>query len=166
MIQKQDVKRFLLFGLVGASGTVVNLVVIYMCTQMVRICGADEYSILLRLYPTLYNVRYYHIIMTVGFVVSCFTNYILNRKYTFHYNGTFWMGFMRFLLTGIGAFIVTQILATLLINPISPISLPDNIFDNSSGLRNKFYYASAISIMIAMPINYIISKLWTFKKQP
>lgn len=59
---------------------------------------------------------------------------------------------------------MSQVVATLLMNPTSPIALSPVIFDDSSGLRTKFYWASAISIVVAMPVNFIINKVWTFRK--
>ena len=48
-------------------------------------------------------------------------------------------------------------------NPTSPLHLPTDILDDSTGLRTKVYWASAISIIVAMPINFILNKLWTFR---
>ena len=49
-------------------------------------------------------------------------------------------------------------------NPLSPIALSPTIFDDSSGLRTKFYWATAISIIVAMPVNFLVNKLWAFRK--
>lgn len=75
-------------------------------------------------------------------------------------------GFFPFLITGVGAMIVSQIVMVALINTNSPVQLPSDIFDDSSGLRNKSYWANAISIVVAMPINFVINKLWTFRSKP
>ena len=29
-----------------------------------------------------------------------------------------------------------------------------------------YYWANAISIIVAMPINFVINKLWTFRSEP
>ena len=73
-------------------------------------------------------------------------------------------GFFPFLATGALAFAVSLTCMTLLMNPTTPIGLPDHIFDDSSGLRTKSYWAQAISTFIAMPVNFIINKFWTFGK--
>ena len=53
---------------------------------------------------------------------------------------------------------------TLLMNPTTPLGLPDSLFDDSTGLRTKSYWAQAISTLVAMPVNFVINKLWTFGK--
>lgn len=48
-------------------------------------------------------------------------------------------------------------------NPTSPLALPSDIFDDSTGLRTKFYWATVISILVAMPVNFIVNKFWAFR---
>ena len=70
------------------------------------------------------------------------------------------------MVTGLGALVVSQIVLVLLMNPESPMALPEHIFDDSTGLRTKFYWASAMSILVSMPVNFVINKVWTFRKSP
>ena len=159
-------RQFLMFGLVGGSGTIVNLVVSVASKKIAGwTAGISEHDVFMPLFGTDYNIRWFNIFMTIAFLVANTWNYQLNRSWTFRGlpQRTWWRGFFPFLLTGIGAFIVSQIVATLLMNPTSPIALPTDIFDDSTGLRTKFYWASAISIIVAMPVNFIINKLWAFK---
>ena len=106
--------------------------------------------------------------MTIAFLVANTWNYQLNRMWTFKEARriTWFRGFFPFLLTGLGAFLVSQVVATLLMNVNSPIALSPEIFDDSTGFRTKFYWASAISIIVSMPINFVINKLWTFRSRP
>lgn len=47
-------------------------------------------------------------------------------------------------------------------HPHSPIGLPSSVFDNSTGLRTKFYWAPLIQIAVTVPISFVLNKLWTF----
>ena len=159
-------RQFLMFGIVGGSGTVVNLIVSVISKKVAGwTAGISEHDVFLPLLGTDFNIRWFNIFMTIAFIVANTWNYQLNRSWTFrgYTQRSWWRGFFPFLLTGIGAFLVSQIVATLLMNPTSSIGLPSDIFDHSTGLRTKFYWASAISIIVAMPVNFIINKLWAFK---
>ncbi|WIM71646.1 GtrA family protein [Corynebacterium suedekumii] len=159
-------RQFLMFGIVGGSGTLVNLLVVYLSKKIGEWgWGISEHDVFMNLFGTDYNIRWFNIFMTIAFIVANTWNYQLNRSWTFrgYTQRSWWRGFFPFLLTGIGAFLVSQIVATLLMNPTSPVGLPTDIFDDSTGLRTKFYWASAISIIVAMPVNFIINKLWAFK---
>ena len=127
-----------------------------------------EHDVFLNLFGTQFNIRWYHVFMAIAFLVANTWNYQLNRMWTFkEAQRISWLrGFFPFLLTGIGAFLVSQVVATLLMNVNSPIALSPEIFDDSTGFRTKFYWASAISIIVSTPINFIINKLWTFRSRP
>lgn len=161
--------QFIRFGIVGGSGTVVNLLIVYL-TKQFALWSADisEHDVFLNLLGTQWNIRWYHVFMTIAFLVANTWNYQLNRMWTFKSTQRIsWLrGFFPFLMAGIGALVVSQILATMLMNETSPIALPPEIFDDSTGFRTKFYWASAISIIVAMPINFVINKLWTFRSKP
>ncbi len=156
-----------MFGLVGGSGTVVNLLVSVVSKKIAGwTAGVSEYDVFLPLAGTDFNIRWFNVFMTIAFLVANTWNYQLNRSWTFRGlpQRTWWRGFFPFLFTGIGAFLVSQAVATLLMNPLSPIALSPEIFDDSSGLRTKFYWATAISITVAMPVNFLVNKLWAFRK--
>lgn len=160
-------REFVKFGIVGGSGVLVNLAVVYLVTKALEL-GWDihENEVFFNLFGTRWNVRWYHVIMTIAFITANTWNYQLNRSWTFrNVPKRSWLrGYFPFLATGIVAFAVSQIVATLLMNPTTPVALPDDIFDDSTGLRTKFYWAAGISTLIAMPVNFIINKLWTFRK--
>lgn len=159
-------RQFAMFGIVGGSGTIINLFFIYLSTKVGEQFGVGEDDILVNLFGTEYNIRWYHLFMAVAFLFANTWNYQLNRSWTFRGipKRNWWRGFFTFLATGLVAFLVSQVIATLLMNPTSPIALPSDVFDDSTGFRTKFYWASAISILAAMPVNFIINKLWTFAK--
>lgn len=158
-------REFIKFGIVGGSGVFVNLAVVYIVTKLLDFgWNVHENEVFFNLFGTRWNIRWYHVIMTIAFVLANTWNYQLNRSWTFkNVPKRSWLrGYFPFLATGVVAFAVSQIVATLLMNPTTPFALPDDIFDNSSGLRTKFYWAAGISTLVAMPVNFIINKLWTF----
>lgn len=161
-----NLKQFIQFGIVGGSGTLVNLGVIYAGTKISEWVGISVDDVFMNLLGTRFNVRWYHCIQVVAFLTANTWNYQLNRLWTFKGVNpkSWWRGFWPFLLTGLGALVVSLIVSTLLMNPTSPIALPEDIFDDTTGFRTKFYWASAISIVVAMPVNFVINKLWTFRK--
>ncbi|AMJ44916.1 MULTISPECIES: GtrA family protein [Corynebacterium] len=161
--------QFLRFGLVGGSGTVVNLLVVFLSKKIAMwSAGITEHDGFMNLFGTQFNIRWYHVFMAIAFLLANTWNYQLNRMWTFkEAQRISWLrGFFPFLLAGLGAFLVSQVIATLLMNVNSPIALSPEIFDDSTGFRTKFYWASAISIIVAMPINFVINKLWTFRSRP
>lgn len=128
--------------------------------------GIHENDVFMNLFGTEFNIRWYHVFLTIAFLVANTWNYQLNRMWTFRgISPNSWLrGFLPFLLTGLGAFLASQVVATLLMNPTSPIALPSDIFDDSTGFRTKFYWATAISIVAAMPVNFLVNKFWAFRR--
>ncbi|MDR1833945.1 MAG: GtrA family protein, partial [Propionibacteriaceae bacterium] len=93
-----------------------------------------------------------------------FCNFLLNRHWTFQGGkAALWREYLPFLAVGLGAQLVGFLLMTALMNPTSPICLPDSVFDDSSGLRTKSYWANLIVIVGVTPINFVLNKLWTFE---
>lgn len=160
-------RQFLMFGIVGGSGTLVNLAVSVLAKKFAGwSAGISEYDVFLNLLGTEYNIRWFNVFMAVAFLVANTWNYQLNRMWTFKTKDmrSWWRGFFPFLATGLVAFIVSQVVTTLLMNTTSPIALSSEIFDDSSGLRTKFYWALVISILVSMPVNFIVNKYWAFRK--
>lgn len=158
-----------MFGIVGGSGTLVNLFVTFVSKKIAGwTAGISEHDVFFNLFGTEYNLRWYTVFLTVAFLVANTWNYQFNRSWIFrgYPHPRWWRGFFPFLCTGIGAFIVSQAVMPLLMNPNSPIALPSGVFDDSTGFRTKFYWASMISIMAAMPVNFLINKFWIFRKRP
>ncbi|QDZ42324.1 GtrA family protein [Corynebacterium sp. sy039] len=163
----RNFRQLIQFGIVGGSGVFVNVAVVIVVRKLLQWgWGISEYDSFFNIFGTPFNVRWYHVFMACAFLIANTWNYQLNRMWTFNDRTlrSWWRGFFPFLLTGFTAFIVSTAVATLLMNAQSPISLPDHIFDDSTGFRTKVYWANAIGTMIAMPVNFIINKLWTFRK--
>lgn len=160
-------KQFVKFGIVGGSGVLVNFAMFYVAKKMLDAgFGINEKEVFFNLLGTRFNVRWYHVLSTVAFVVANTWNYQLNRMWTFRgVNGRSWLrGFFPFLTTGLVAFAVSLTMMTLLMNQQSPLALPEHVFDDSTGLRTMSYWAQAISTCVAMPVNFIINKFWAFGK--
>lgn len=163
----RNLRQFIQFGMVGASGTVVNLVVVVLSKKVAWwLAGITEHDAFVNILGSAFHVRWYHVFVTLAFLVANTWNYQLNRMWTFKaaVMRSWWRGYIPFLLTGLGALLVNLAMMTLMMNSNSPISLPEHIFDDSTGLRTKFYWASVISILAGMPVNFIINKLWAFRR--
>lgn len=159
-------KQFIKFGVVGGSGVLVNMVVLAIVKRIAyhgfNISSVDP---VLNLLGSPFHIRWYHIMVTIAFLVANTWNYQLNRMWTFRGSRQrSWIrGFFPFLFTGLGAFVVTLMVTTALMNPESPIALPSDILDDSTGFRTRIYWANMIAIIVAMPINFMVNKLWTFR---
>lgn len=148
------------FGLVGGSGVLVNLLVVIVLRKL----GPHFDNVLIDLPLTSFNVRYYHLYSMIAFVVANLWNFQLNRRFTFRSasHSGWWREYGPFLVVGLGAQMVGLAILTLLMHPNSPIALPSNIFDNSTGLRTKLYWGQLIVIVITVPVSFVLNKLWTF----
>ena len=165
----RNLTQFFKFGMVGASGAVVQLVVYSLLLKLgLYGFGVTEHDVVFPIPFTEFNVRWYNVFTALGFLAANTTNYQLNRMWTFKESTkvSWWRGFFPFLLTGLGAFVIQQFVLVLLMNPTSPIGLPSDLLDDSSGLRRKSYWATLIAIIVATPVNFVINKLWTFRSAP
>lgn len=70
--QRRGVRQFLKFGIVGASGTLVNLVV---------------FTVLQRLDPQHALASHYYVLFSIAFMTGGVSNYWLNRVWTFRSSG-------------------------------------------------------------------------------
>lgn len=100
----------------------------------------------------------------VSFLVANLWNFQLNRHFTFRSSkhSGWWREYAPFLAVGLVAQLIGLGLATLLMHPGSPISLPSTVLDNSTGLRTKLYWANLIVIAVTVPLSFVLNKLWTF----
>jgi len=158
--------QFVRFGLVGVLGVLVNEGVLAL-TNVIARDGFGEHhdDVIVGIPLTEYNVRNYHVYVLVAFLAANFFNFMVNRYWTFRTGGRapLWHEYWPFLVVGLGAQAVGLLLMTALMNPTSPICLPSSVFDDSSGLRTKLYWANLIVIVCVTPINFVLNKLWTFK---
>lgn len=160
-------REFVRFGIVGGSGVLVNFAMFYLANKALE-GGFDLHAngVVTQIFSTRWNVRWYHVLSTIAFLVANTWNYQLNRSWTFRgVSRRSWLrGYFPFLATGLLALVVSLACMTLLMNPTTVIGLPDHVFDGSTGLRTKSYWAQAISTFVAMPVNFIINKFWTFAR--
>jgi putative flippase GtrA len=114
--------------------------------------------------PSDFNLRWYHVYSTVAFLVANLSNFQLNRSWTFQTtrHTRWWKEYWPFLVVGLGGQAVGLALLTLLMHPHSPVSLPSDVFDDSSGLRNRLYWSQLIVIALVTPLSFVFNKLWTF----
>lgn len=148
------------FGLVGGSGVGINMLVVIFFKRF----GPDYQNALLALGGTGLHIRWYHAMVTMAFLVANFWNFVINRRWTFrsHGHATWYREYPPFLAVGAIGQLVNLGLVTALIHPDSAISLPGSVFDDSTGLRTKLYWAQLIAIGIVMPVSFMVNKLWTF----
>lgn len=148
------------FGLVGGSGVVVNL----LATILVKKLGPGVQDVFWNLPLTEFNVRWYHVYSTSAFLVANLWNFQLNRRWTFKsaaHSG--WLReYVPFLVVGLLGQLVGLAILTALMHPGSVVSLPASVFDDSSGLRTRFYWAQLITVIVVTPISFVLNKIWTF----
>ncbi|MEL4503956.1 GtrA family protein [Luteococcus sp. H138] len=162
---KRNLRQFFVFGMVGGSGIVVNLAVMVVLNWVLP----HYQRVALDLPLTAFNVRWYHVMNVIAFMVANTWNYELNRRVTFKARkqgaAAWWKGLGNFMGIGAVALLVGMLIQTALLKPESAFYL-ERFFgwmDDSSGLRKKVYYAQLIQIALTMPINFIVNKLWTFR---
>ena len=154
--------QFMRFGLVGGSGVAVNMIVTIICKKLFP----PYLGVAFPLPLTDFNIRWYHVIGTVAFLVANVWNFQLNRTWTFKSgrHAGWWREFVPFLAVGLVAFAVGQVILTALLKDTSPLSLHQfPFFNDSTGLRTALYWANLIQIILTMPVNFVVNKLWTFR---
>lgn len=163
---RHSLLQFVRFGLVGGVGVLVNQVVLVVTNVIARDAfGMHNNDVVFPLPLTDFNVRNYHVYVMIAFLVANLCNFLLNRHWTFRSAGSagVWKEYWPFLAVGLAGQLVGLFLITALMHPHSPIGLPSDIFDNSSGFRTKLYWANLITIACVTPINFVLNKLWTFR---
>ena len=150
------------FALVGASGVLVNLLVVVVCDRI----GPDPTSIAIDLPVTEFNVRWYHVYSTLAFLVANLWNFQLNRWWTFRStkHAAWRHEYPPFLAVGLAGQAIGLGILTLLMHPHSPLGLPGGVFDDSTLLRTKLYWAQLISVLLVTPLSFVLNKIWTFRR--
>lgn len=158
-------RQFIKFGLVGGTGVLVNTAVAIAARKAGLEWGINEHDVFLNLLGTRWNIRWSHVYATLAFLIANVWNFQLNRTWTFRteHKPNWFRQFAPFLLAGLSGLVVSLITITALTNPTSPLALPEHIFDDSSGLRTRFYWANLIGVLLGTPANFLINKIWTFR---
>lgn len=148
------------FGLVGASGVVVNLATLILVKRL----GTDPDHAIIGLPWSDYNLRWYHAYSTVAFLVANLWNFQLNRTWTFRSerHPAWWREYWPFLTVGLLGQVAGLLLLTLLMHPHSPLALPRDLLDDTTGLRTRLYWAQLLVIAVVTPLSFVLNKLWTF----
>src|SRR4249919_813649 len=157
---RRNAAQFVRFALVGASGVVVNLIALIVAKRL----GPHPEVALFALRPTEFHVRWYHLYSTIAFVVANLWNFQLNRTWTFRSSKhrSWWREYWPFLAVGMLGQAIGLVLLTLLMHHGSPLSLPTDPLDDTSGLRTRLYWAQLIVIIVVTPLSFVLNKVWTF----
>jgi putative flippase GtrA len=151
---------FIRFGVVGASGVLVNLVAL----NLLEWWGPDFNRVWIDLPSTDFNVRWYHVYVTGAFFIANLWNFQLNRSWTFasgKHSG-WWREYVPFMLVGLASLFVNLLLVTVLLKDGSPLALPPDWFDNGADDRTRLTLANLIAIAVVTPLSFVFNKLWTF----
>jgi len=89
--QRRGLRQFVKFGIVGASGFVVNLIV---------------FTLLQRVVPDHAEPLQYNVIFSAGFLAGGLSNYFLNRAWTFRSQGSVHKEGLSFMAVSVLALIV------------------------------------------------------------
>ncbi|WP_347351396.1 GtrA family protein [Intrasporangium sp.] len=151
---------FLRFGVVGASGVIVNMVVLILLKRL----GPDPDGAVVGIAFSDFNVRWYHVYSTSAFLAANLWNFQLNRSWTFRSgkHQAWWREYWPFLVVGLTGQAIGLVLLTLLMHPGSVLALPSSVLDDSSGLRTRLYWAQLIVIAVVTPVSFVLNKVWTF----
>lgn len=157
---RHNLRLLLRFAVVGLSGVLVNMGVLILLN---RTGPAPELDVVGLPVGDL-HVRWYHVYSTVALMTANLWNFQLNRSWTFRSSRH--AGWLReywpFLTVGLLAQVVGLVLLTLLMHPASPVSLPSDVLDDSTGFRTRLYWAQLIVIVVVTPWSFVANKLWTF----
>ena len=159
--------QFAKFSVVGASGVVVNLVVAYAAKKLAPLIwdSANEQNVWLAIPGTVYSIRWYMVFSLLAFLVANLSNYQLNRVWSFKssLHAGWFAELVPFFVVGLLAQGIGMVMELALMHPDSPIGLPSSVFDDSSGLRTKWYWAHLIMIGVTLPVSFLLNKMWTFR---
>lgn len=153
-----------MFGIVGGSGMVVNMIVTVL---MNRANGGthNAQNVLFPIPGTDFNFRFTTLVWIVAFLVANFYNFLLNRHWTFGkgHKAPAWQEFWPFLVVGSVAAAAGVFIKLAFTNPSSPLYLPEPFWHEEAGIHSREYWSQLLTILITMPINFVVNKLWTFR---
>ena len=135
---RRNLGLFVKFGIVGASGVVVNLIVVLLVAGVVP----DVDSVFADLPWTRFNVRWYHVVSTIAFLVANLWNFQLNRVWAFRSSkvSRWLVEYWPFLAVGLVGQLIGLVLLTVLMHPGSALALSPEVFDGSSPWRVRLVW--------------------------
>ncbi|RMB59800.1 GtrA family protein [Tessaracoccus antarcticus] len=167
---RNSIGQLFRFGVVGGLGVLVNTIALITATKLFPLvwpgAGIPEgEGVWWPIAGTAFNVRWYHVMASVAFMVANVFNFQLNRWWTFKSNRAsgWFREYWPFLTVGLAALAIGQLVFTALMNQGSPVALPTDILDGSSGFRSRIYWANLIMIVCTIPISFLLNKFWTFR---
>lgn len=157
-------RQFLKFGVVGGSGVAINMVVAVVMNKLNGGSGNAQ-NIIWSIPNSPFNVRFTALVWIGGFLVANLYNFQLNRWWTFKSSAHagWWSEFWPFLAVGSAAAVIGLVIKIALTNPSSPVYLPEPYFHEETGIHSREYWAQLIAIVVTMPVNFVVNKLWTFR---
>lgn len=131
--------QFVKFGIVGLSNTAISYGIEMLC-----------YYVLLINSPLAENVK---VILTsvLAFIVSVTNSYFWNNKFVFVGGKKDWRGHLLAYLKTVACYGITG----LILSPALKILL--------SNWGIPYWAASLASLIITIPLNFVMNKLWAFK---
>lgn len=161
---QHSIRQLIKFGIVGGSGVLVNMAVAIVMNKLNGGSGNAQ-NIIWSIPGTSFNVRFTALVWIGGFFVANLYNFQLNRWWTFKSSrhAGWWREFWPFLAVGAVAAAAGLVIKIALTNPASPIYLPEPYFHEDAGLASREYWSQFVAILVTMPINFVVNKLWTFR---
>lgn len=158
--RRRNLTQLWRFGVVGASGVLVNMLALILVKRL----GPDPDLDVIPLVIGGFHVRWYHVFSTIAFFVANLWNFQLNRSWTFQSSkhAGWWREYWPFLAVGFLGQVLGLLMLTALMHQGSPVALPADVLDNSSGWRTRLYWAQLIVIALVTPLSFVLNKLWTF----
>lgn len=145
--QWESLLQFVKFGLVGVWNTVFNYAI-----YAVSLLAFQKLGVL-----NFYNLDM-HTATVIAFIISVFVSFLLNSKFVFATEEgekrNFWKALFKcYLSYGFTGLILNPILNTVWLK-ILPLPA-----------ESAKLFAPMISLVIAIPINFLMNKLWAFKTE-
>jgi len=141
LAQRRGVRQFVKFGVVGASGFIVNFVI---------------FTLLQRAIPNHTGVLQYNLIYSVAFLSGGVSNYFLNRAWTFRSTGHVGREGLSFMAVSVIALVVGLIISTV----IAPWPVPFSFVGQKFGHGHLTWFLSTLAGIV---VNFFVNKYWTFR---
>jgi putative flippase GtrA len=139
LTQKRGVRQFLKFGVVGASGFVVNLVI---------------FTLLQHVVPNHTATASYTVIYSIAFLSGGVSNYFLNRAWTFRSTGHVGREGFSFMTVSVLALVFGLIVSYV----IAPWPVP--FLGHEFGHGHLTWFVSTVAAIV---VNFFVNKYWTFR---